>query len=525
MRRGLSLIGLLLVGALVSGHAQNNPNKGEGVITTLPNAGSGEIRIKKTLPVRLEWISPKMSKPGEFVQVYKKMNIEVRAYTEADLRDGDFKVFLDGKPLEEKSIEGPLMVDKVKKEYTFRRTVEIPSDESRHSIRVECDNNGVKERTPTLLVQSSLRPPSIQITWKSPDVTELGGKPHYQTEPFLEISADIETKGTALDLNQIQIKHNGVDYAPNNTNATLRGSGSRYSLRYKHPMLNSSELQTMSIVAAGVESDILHIRYSSSKKPNLHVLAIGTQTNLTYTVQDAIDFAKLFEGQMIGNSMYENVAVELLTKSKANTQEIRKTVNRLISKMNTSEINPNDLVILFISTHGFVSQDGDFRLQGDDYTSDAAEATSVSFETDIMRVLKRLNCKKLIFLDACHSGGAFDARMGAKASSADVERAIEQYNEFRSGTAILASSQGNELSYEDVKWKNGAFTEAILKGLGNAEADTSPKDGKITVNELSKYLEKTVPEMVKTVKGRDKSQRPKLFDPDMIKELPIFIVK
>lgn len=522
MKRHLSLTVLFMVGAIVWGTAQN---KGEGVINTQPNTGSGEIKIKKTLPVRLEWVSPKVPKPGEFVSVYKKINIEVRAYTEADLRDGDFKVFLDGRPLEEKSAEGPLIVDKVKKEYIFRRTVEIPSDDARHSIRVECNNNGEKERTQTMLVQSTSRPPAIVITWKSPDVTELGGKPHFQTEPFLELSADIETGGTALDLSQIRIKYNGVEYTPNSTNATLRGSGSRYSLRYKHPMLNSTDLQTMSIVAAGIESDILHIRYSSSKKPNLHVVAIGTQTNLTYTVQDAIDFAKLFEGQMSGNSMYENVAVELLTKSKANTQEIRKTINRLISKMSTSEINPNDLVILFISTHGFISQDGDFRLQGDDFSSDAAEATSVSFETDVMRVLRRLNCKKLIFLDACHSGGAFDSRMGAKASSADVERAIEQYNEFRSGTAILASSQGNELSYEDIKWKNGAFTEAILRGLGSAEADTSPKDNKITVNELSKYIEKSVPDMVKTVKGRDKVQRPKLFDPDMIKELPIFIVK
>jgi hypothetical protein len=521
MKQFVFLIFSILIFPFV-GFAQQ-PASGSGVVP--PIGSGGRVSMGAKLPVKLEWVTPKSPAPGKFIEVYKKLNIEVKAFTEAELRDGNFKVFVDNKPKEDKSGEVPLFADKVKKEYIFRCSVVIPSDESRHSIRVECDNNGTVERTKTLIVQSTLTPPSVNITWKSPDVTELGGRPYLQTDPFIEISADIETGGTALDLSQVIVKHNGVDYTPNSSNASLKPSGSRYSFRYKHPMLNSADLQTMLISVEGIESDILNIRYSSSKKPNLYILAIGTQTNLTYTVQDAIDFANLFQGQKSGNTMYQDVSVELLTKAAASTQDIRKSVNRLITKMNTTEINPNDLIIVFISTHGFISSEGDLRLQGDDFSSDAADATSVSFEDDIMKVMKRLNCKKLVFMDACHSGGAFDARNGGKASPSDVESALSKYNEFRSGTAILASSQGSELSYEDAKWKNGAFTEAIIKGLGQGEADTAPKDNKVTINELSKYLERNVPDMVRAVKGQGKSQKPRLFDPDMIKELPIFIVK
>jgi hypothetical protein len=521
--RFYAYIGLLLLLLPTRAVAQNDKNKAEGTIQITSGSESGVITVKKTLPVRLEWVSPKFPKSGEVVSVYKKLNIEVKAFTEAELRDGDFKVFVDGKPLGGKSGERPLVIDKAKKEYIFRRTVEIPADEGRHPIRVVCNNNGVEERSKTLIVQSTQTAPTVSINWKSPDVTELAGRALQHSDPYLEISADIETGGTALDLSQVKIKYNGAEHQPNETNASLFGSGSRYAFRYKQAMLNSGEVQTLSILVEGIESDILNIRYSTSKKPRLYILAIGTQTNLTYTVQDALDFAAIFEAQKNGSSLYSEINVESLTKAKANTQSIRVAVNRLNTKMNTSEINPNDLVILYISTHGFFSPDGDFRLQGDDFSSGEADATSISFESDVMKVLRRMNCKKLIFMDACHSSGPFDPRNGGKGSVSDVDAALAKYNEFRSGIAILASSQSDELSYEDARWKNGAFTEAIVKGLSNGEADTAPKNNIITVRELAQYLEKTVPEMVRNVKGADKKQKPRLHDPDMIKDLPIYI--
>ncbi|AEE49560.1 caspase family protein [Haliscomenobacter hydrossis] len=521
MKIKLLLCCILMTSLLL--RAQDNKNTGEAIIK-IEGTGSGTISTKTRIPVRLDWVSPKFPKPGEIVSVYRKINIEVKAITEADLKDGDFKVFVDNKPLENKSGEAPLIVDKVKKEYIFRSAIEIPADEERHAIRVECNNNGVLEKSKTIILQSTNTAPSIFINWKSPDVTELAGRTYLHTDPFLELAADIETGGAALDLSQIRVRHNGVDYPPNPSNATLKVSGSRYSFKYRQALLNSAELQSVSIKALGFESDLLTVRYNSVKKPNLYLLSIGTQTNLAYTVQDALDFAALFAAQKAGNTIYNDVVVEQLIKERASTQEIRKAINRLNSKMNTSEINPNDLVIVFISTHGFISADGDFRLQGDDFSSDAADATSVSFENDVMKVMKRMTCKKLIFMDACHSGGAFDPKNGGKGTAADVESALEKYNEFRSGTAILASSQANEISYEDPSWKNGAFTEAIIKGLGNGEADANANNI-ITISELAKFLEKKVPELVTSVKGIGKKQRPRLHDPDQIKELPIFIKK
>jgi len=120
--------------------------------------------------------------------------------------------------------------------------------------------------------------------------------------------------------------------------------------------------------------------------------------------------------------------------------------------------------------------------------------------------LKEINCKKLVFVDACHSGA------GEKFNIADLNYEIEKLNKITTGLTTFVSSQGDELSYEDSAWKNGAFTEAIIKGLSEGEADLD-KNYIVTVNELSSYLTAEVPRMVLDKKG--KPQNPKLLSNDL----------
>ena len=58
---------------------------------------------------------------------------------------------------------------------------------------------------------------------------------------------------------------------------------------------------------------------------------------------------------------------------------------------------------------------------------------------------------------------------------------------------MFASSTGREISIEDERWKNGAFTEALLEGLAG-KADYS-KDGKLTIAELDLWLSERVKEL------------------------------
>jgi Caspase domain len=494
-------------------------------------SGSGGVVLRPTnttpkAPMRLEWVSP-LFVPGEVISVYKKLNLEVKAFTTANLKDGDFKVFVDEKPLAARSGEAPLEVAN-KQEYIFRKTIEFnDAEEQQHAIRVEVNNGGQAERSRTMLVRTTLKPPKINVTWIKPDVTELGNKIYLHTEPYLDLVATIETGGSVLELSQLRVRYNGNIIEPTKPLADLKlSSGAKYSFKYRLAMLNVAEEQTLSLIVENVESDVLRLKYSANKKPNLYILSIGTQTNLQYTVQDAVDFAGVFQNQTTGNALYNAVYVDQLLKAEAGTQGIRRAVNRLKTKMQTNDISPSDLVVLFLSTHGFLLEN-EFRLQGDDYNSAEEYATSVSFNEDILKILNGMPCKKLIFIDACHSGGAFDpAASGGRATASEVERALEKYNQYRSGLAILTSSSGDEISYEDRLWSNGAFTEAILRGLRDGKADTAVtgnKNGIVTVNELFAFLKNEVPTMVTTVKK--KKQTPKLYDPDKIGDIPIYVVK
>jgi hypothetical protein len=58
---------------------------------------------------------------------------------------------------------------------------------------------------------------------------------------------------------------------------------------------------------------------------------------------------------------------------------------------------------------------------------------------------------------------------------------------------VLTSSKDDEVSREDPRWNNGAFTKALLESLGRA-ADTN-HNGMISMSELTTYLSGRVPEL------------------------------
>ena len=168
---------------------------------------------------------------------------------------------------------------------------------------------------------------------------------------------------------------------------------------------------------------------------------------------------------------------------------------------------------MFISSHGYIEkQDEKFRIQGDDFNGVYYSTTSVSYEY-ITEKLDKMQCKKLVFIDACHSGGA-------KASVSAINDAIIELTQKVDGITTLTSSSADEISYEHANWQNGAFTEIILKGLsGKADANTN---GIITVNELYSYLENNVPDLVKS-QYNGQTQHPNLTRSDL-GDLPIFVV-
>jgi uncharacterized caspase-like protein len=119
-------------------------------------------------------------------------------------------------------------------------------------------------------------------------------------------------------------------------------------------------------------------------------------------------------------------------------------------------------------------------------------------------------------MDACQSGGMVNylAARGVK-----EERAIAQLARS-TGTYWFTASGSEQYATEFQELGHGLFTYALLKGL-EGEADGLNQDGKITINELSSYLNDKVPSLSEKHKGQVQYPNTYGFGQDF----PIVIVK
>ena len=357
---------------------------------------------------------------------------------------------------------------------------------------------------------------NTRIVWVQPDVIALNGQMYATKNQELEIRFNITSPDEVIKEN-IQLLVNRKYLAPSSS-AQLIGQHGNYSFADVIQMNESEDFNDVALkvstAGGSAESERLKVNYSPLR-PNVYLLSIGTQLNLKYAYKDARDFAALFSSQ--GKSAYKlfsRVQIDTLIGAAALTNEIRGMVELIKGKFHTGQIASDDVVMLFISSHGFVDEKGDFRIQGSDYSPERRSSTSVSYKNDILGQLESIPCKKIIFIDACHSGGA-------RANSADIIRAIHDIKNAPTGFAIMTSSSRDEESYEDVKWQNGAFTEAMITGLRDGKADDN-NNGIITLMELESYLKLEVARMVQLVKN--KPQNP-LLSRNEIGDLPIYTVQ
>src|SRR5262249_34304766 len=111
----------------------------------------------------------------------------------------------------------------------------------------------------------------------------------------------------------------------------------------------------------------------------------------------------------------------------------------------------------------------------------------------------------VLFLDACHSGSALGEQQASN------ERLAEALGR-RGGVVVFSSSRGGEFSYEEPALQHGAFTEALLEGIGQWKADLAiggKPDGRITAEELLAYLRTRVPQLTQ---NRQTPTCPLLYD-------------
>ena len=333
----------------------------------------------------------------------------------------------------------------------------------------------------------------------------------------------LQPKDFKLRMNGVEME--GSKFNEQDLSVPKRDTGLySYTYRNKIPLILGKN--RLEVVVDGKVSSYIEVEYAPQRS-NLFILAIGPVHNdLMYTSKDAKDFAEAFREQGGVDKLYPNVHVqEITTPETTNLTGIKQAMYDLSYMWKDGLITANDVVIVFISSHGKIYEN-QFKILQTGYNP-KYEDVSIDYKKEVLDVLNRLSCKKLIFLDACHSGGAKEGFGG-------LSKAVIDLAKTQPGVSTLSSCKADEKSYEAQNWENGAFTEAMLeafadktlsdaRGTYNADANS---DRIINLGELYDFLQRRVPQLVKSViPNAPTSQAPFMPEDQLDRGMPLYYIQ
>ncbi len=224
-----------------------------------------------------------------------------------------------------------------------------------------------------------------------------------------------------------------------------------------------------------------------------YVLAVGVNAyddtripKLRFAEEDARSVYGFFATSRRSPTSQDRVHV--LVGKEATRNNILKGIREHLERKAT---RAEDTVILYFAGHGFSDAD-DTYLAGSDARLDSLRETALSSATLRDYWSKIRAGRKLLILDACHSGG-FENMRGTRGVGG-IRIGDETPSEGgtpATPTVVIAATGPNELSTEDPNIGQGVFTRVLVNGLsGEADADN---DGRVTAEELGRYLVREVP--------------------------------
>jgi tetratricopeptide (TPR) repeat protein len=165
----------------------------------------------------------------------------------------------------------------------------------------------------------------------------------------------------------------------------------------------------------------------------------------------------------------------------------------------------SDFVIVSLSGHGVLDEDGVLFFLPYDYATGNLLSTAVEIE-ELKNRLRMLGTHVLLILDMCHSGAAARSPESGlvrfKATSEDVRAALRKMAESEKSLAVLVAGRAREQAGESHAFGgHGALTAAVLEFLRQepfpiATKDNSPavdvtrhlSDGPLTLHDLRRYV-------------------------------------
>ncbi len=240
-------------------------------------------------------------------------------------------------------------------------------------------------------------------------------------------------------------------------------------------------------------------------KPTLYLLSVGIshykdpEYNLEVANKDAISIAKMMQKQE--HKIYKKVVTKVLTNADATSDDIFDGLDWI-----EREATSRDVVIIFIAGHGVNDEKGNYYFLPYNTNLKHLRRTAVKW-SEIEDTISNLPSKVILLADTCHSGNITGNRR-------DITSAVKSIINSGSGSIIMTATTGSGYSYEQSNWGHGAFTKALLEGIGKLKADYN-HDGTISIKEIDLYITSRVKQLT------DGKQKPTTIIPNSVPDFAI----
>lgn len=381
----------------------------------------------------------------------------------------------------------------------------------------------LKESWETRIKRAGLNPSEIQLTdVRNRPIVEWdrSGLPVYTRDSLFNLRFNITD--VAKNVKSVYIKINGV---PLQSRYGLPVQKGKRELNFSKEIELVSGQNTISVVAIneeGVESleETFEIQYEPlhKRKKRLVYAGIGvsayadTSMNLRFAAKDVNDMAERLQ-------YYADTVDTFKVINDGATKESILNLKKYLQQTST-----DDIVILSFSGHGLIQKEKGFFFAPYDMDFDNPPAKGISMEM-IEDLLDDIPARKrLLLLDACHSGeewgndgstdklpegvtitrprGIIIDQPGTGNNAASRSSYLlmkELFSDFSRGNgAFMISAAGsNEFAFEGEQWNNGVFTKSFLEALRELQSRASgfSGNGQVRVRELRKLIYEKVSEL------------------------------
>ncbi len=230
---------------------------------------------------------------------------------------------------------------------------------------------------------------------------------------------------------------------------------------------------------AGIfNTDPISVEYNPVK-PVLHILSIGVPIRKikAYAGNDAESFGEIFSE--VGNLYFEEIRVNLLNdRSSTVDTKLAYNIGTLKTQYFKGEIKPDDLVLLFISSHATITTPGTFRIKASNFDGFYPDYTSIEYREIIERFLGQINCRKLIFLDVFNERVEENDDKESKEEDMPIlsQEFVSMMQNVPNRTPVILACGPSQASFESDKLEKGVFAQAIFEALNQSNLPLIDED-------------------------------------------------